>query len=162
MVWVDVAILIIIGLSAVISVLRGFVREALSLLAWILAFWVAFAFHQHLASVFTPYIDAPSLRLISAFALLFVVTLIIAAVINNLVAKLVKKSGLSGTDRVLGIFFGIARGGIVVAILVLLAGLTPIPADPWWRESIFIIHFQNMALWLRDFLPPDIASNFRY
>ena len=162
MIWVDYGILIIVALSAVISVMRGFVREALSLAAWVAAFWIAFSFHQHLAVLFTDYIDAPSIRLISAFALLFVVTLVICAIINNLVAKLVKQSGLSGTDRMLGVIFGVARGAVIVAILVLLAGLTPLPADSWWKESTFIVHFLTMALWLRDFLPPDIAGNFKY
>jgi len=162
MVWVDYAIIIIIALSALISVLRGFVKEALSLAAWVLAFWVAFTFHQNLATVLADYIDTPSLRLISAFALLFVVTLIIAALVNNLVAQLVKKTGLTGTDRMLGVVFGIARGTVIVAILVLMAGLTQLPADPWWNDSIFIVHFQNMAIWLKTFLPDDIAANFQY
>lgn len=162
MIWVDYGILIIVALSALISVMRGFVREALSLAAWVAAFWVAFTFHQHLATLLTDHIAAPSIRLISAFALLFVVTLVLCAIMNNLVAKLVEKSGLSGTDRMLGVLFGIARGAVVVAILVLLAGLTPLPADPWWKESIFIVHFQSMAIWLRNFLPPDIAANFQY
>lgn len=162
MIWVDYGILIIVVLSALISVMRGFVREALSLAAWVAAFWVAFTFHQHLAALFVDHIAAPSIRLISAFALLFVVTLVLCAILNNLVAKLVEKSGLSGTDRMLGVLFGIARGMVVVTILVLLAGLTPLPADPWWKESIFIVHFQSMAIWLRNFLPPDIAANFQY
>lgn len=162
MVWVDVAIIIIVTLSALISVLRGFVKEALSLVAWVLAFWVAFSFHQNLATILAEYIDTPSLRLISAFALLFVITLIIAAVVNNLVSTLVKKTGLTGTDRMLGVIFGIARGIVIVAILVLMAGLTQLPADPWWQESIFIKHFQEMAIWLKGFLPEDIAANFHY
>ena len=162
MVWVDVAIIIIVTLSALISVLRGFVKEALSLVAWVLAFWVAFTFHQNLATILSQYIDTPSLRLISAFALLFVVTLIIAAVVNNLISTLVKKSGLTGTDRMLGVIFGIARGMVIVAILVLMAGLTQLPADPWWHDSIFIKHFQEMAIWLKGFLPEDIANNFHY
>ncbi len=162
MVWVDYAIIIIVTLSALISVLRGFVKEALSLVAWVLAFWVAFTFHQNLATILTQYIDTPSLRLISAFALLFVVTLIIAAIVNNLISTLVKKSGLTGTDRMLGVIFGIARGVVIVAILVLMAGLTQLPADPWWQDSIFIKHFQEMAIWLKGFLPEDIADNFHY
>ena len=162
MVWVDYAIIIVIALSALISVLRGFVKEALSLAAWVLAFWVAFTFHQNLATILADYIDTPSLRLISAFALLFVVTLIIAALVNNLVGQLVKKTGLTGTDRMLGVVFGIARGTIIVAILVLMAGLTQLPADPWWNDSVFIVHFQNMAIWLKSFLPDDIAANFQY
>ena len=162
MVWVDYAILIIVFLSAIISIMRGFVREAMSLVGLIAAFWIALSFHQYMGNLLADYIQDPALRLIAAFALLFVVTMVMAAIVNNLVAKLVEKSGLTGTDRVLGVLFGIARGGVIIAILVLMAGLTPLPSDPWWKESIFIIHFQAMAIWLRDFLPPDIAANFQY
>jgi membrane protein required for colicin V production len=162
MVWADYAILIIVALSAVISVWRGFVKEALSLLGLIAAFWVALGFQQPMASLLAPYIEAPSLQLIAAFALLFVSTLIIAGLINHLAGQLVKKSGLSGTDRFIGILFGIARGIVLVAILVLLAGLTAIPADPWWKESIFIVHFQDVAIWIRSFLPADIAENIHF
>ena len=62
----------------------------------------------------------------------------------------------------LGVFFGIARGVVLVAIIVLLAGATPLPKDPWWRQSVLIEDFQNIALWLRDFLPADIARKFNY
>jgi membrane protein required for colicin V production len=162
MVWADYAILIIVALSAVISVWRGFVKEALSLVGLIAAFWVALTFQQPMATLLAPYIETPSLQLIVAFALLFVCTLIIAGLINHLAGQLVQKTGLSGTDRFLGVLFGIARGIVLVAILVLLAGLTPIPADPWWKESVFIVHFQDMAIWIRGFLPADIAGNIRF
>jgi membrane protein required for colicin V production len=162
MVWIDVVILVIIALSAVISVIRGFVREALSLAAWILAFWVALTFSGDLAALFSKHISTPSVRMIAAFAILFIVTLLLAALVSHFAAQLVKKTGLSGTDRMLGVIFGIARGVVIVALLVLLAGLTPLPADPWWKESIFIVHFQTIALWILGFLPPDIASNFKF
>lgn len=162
MIWVDYAILIIVALSALISVWRGFVKEALSLLGLVAAFWVALTFQQPMASLLTGFITAPSLQLIAAFAILFVVTMIIAGLLNYLAGQLVKKSGLSGTDRFLGVLFGIARGIVLVAILVLLAGLTPLPADPWWKDSVFIVHFQDMAVWIRGFLPADIAKEFHF
>lgn len=162
MIWIDYVILAIIAISALISVLRGFVREALSLVAWILAFWVALTYTEGVANFLVPYISVPSVRPIAGFAILFVVTLLLAALVNNLAVKLVHKTGLSGTDRMLGIIFGVARGVIIVAILVLFAGVTPVPADPWWKESIFIAHFQDLAIKIRAFLPPDIASNFKF
>ncbi len=160
MIWVDYAIVAIVAVSAIISVIRGFVREALSLAGLIAAIWIALTFFQNLTVVLNDYISAPSIRMVVAFAILFIVTLLLAGVVNHLAARLVKKSGLTGTDRMLGMLFGLARGAVIVAILVLLAGLTPVPRDPWWRESLLIIHFENMALWLRDFLPPDIGQNF--
>jgi len=162
LIWVDYVIIGIIALSALISLFRGFVREALSLTAWILAFWVSWTFFRELATYFEVWINVPSLRLGVAFLLLLVVTLILGALVNYLVGQLVEKTGLTGTDRMVGMFFGIARGSLLIAIAVLLAGLTAIPSDPWWHESVLISYFQDLAIWLRDLLPPDIANKFKY
>ncbi|MGH8537606.1 MAG: CvpA family protein [Gammaproteobacteria bacterium] len=152
MIWVDYAILAIIGLSALISIWRGLIREVLSLLAWILAILVAVTFMRPLADLLTPYISMPSARLIIAFVALFIATLLCGAIINFVIAKLVMSSGLSGTDRVLGIVFGVARGALVVGVLVLIARLTPLPQDPWWEQSVLLGRFEAMALWLRSYL----------
>lgn len=160
--WVDYAILTIIAISVLISLWRGFTREALSLAGWILAAWVAFTFAVNLEVLLEPHINAPSLRIVAAFAILFIATLLIAGLVNYLAGELVKKTGLTGTDRMLGIFFGVARGALVVAVLVLLGGMTPMPADPWWKASQFMHYFQDMAIWLRQFLPDDIAGKIRY
>ncbi len=71
-------------------------------------------------------------------------------------------TGLTGTDRVLGMAFGLARGAAVIAVLVLAAGLTPLPKDPWWQQALLLRHFQESAVWLRDFLPPELAQNIRF
>ncbi len=162
MIWADYAILAIIGLSALISIWRGLIREVLSLLAWILAILVAMTFMRPLADQLTPYISVPSARLIIAFMALFIATLLCGAIINSIIAKLVMSSGLSGTDRVLGIVFGIARGALVVGVLVLMAGLTPLPQDPWWEQSVLLGRFEAMALWLRSYLPPEVAAYFTF
>ncbi len=160
--WVDYAILAIIALSALISVLRGFMSEALSLLGWILAFWVAISFTEELAGFLAGHITVAPLRLGLAFFVLFVTTLLLTVLVNFLVSQLVEKTGLTGTDRVLGVVFGIARGAVIVAVLVLLAGLTTLPADAWWRESMLLGHFQQLAMEIRNLLPPHIASYFSY
>ncbi len=161
MIWVDYAILGIIGLSSLVSLLRGFMREAFSLAAWILAFWISWTFFRDL-SVHLEWFTVPSVRLGAAFAILFLITLILGALVNYLVGQLVDKTGLTGTDRMLGVFFGAARGAVLVAIMVLLAGLTPLPNDPWWQQSQLIGYFQDLALWLKDLLPPDIADRFSF
>ena len=160
--WVDYAILAIIAISALISVLRGFMSEALSLLGWILSFWVALTFTEELGAFLAHWISVPSLRLGIAFFVLLISTLLLTALVNYLVGQLVEKTGLTGTDRVLGIVFGVARGAVVVAILVLLAGLTPFPRDPWWRESSLIVHFQTLAMEIHKLLPPEFAAYFSY
>jgi membrane protein required for colicin V production len=161
MIWVDYVIIGIIGLSALISLIRGFMREALSLAAWVLAFWVAWTFFRELA-VQLDWFTVPSVRLGAAFVLLFIATLMLGALVNFLVGQLVEKTGLSGTDRMIGVLFGAARGAVLVAILVLLAGLTPLPNDPWWKESHLIVYFQELAVWLKELLPADIGERFNF
>ncbi len=161
MTWVDFFIIGIIALSAIISLIRGFIREAFSLAAWILAFWISWMFFRDLA-VHLDMIEVQSLRLGAAFGILFLVALILGALVNFLIGQLVQKTGLSGTDRVIGVLFGVARGAVLVAIMVLLAGLTPFPNDAWWQESHLIGYFQELAIWLRDLLPPDIADKFNF
>ncbi|PLX63525.1 CvpA family protein [Sedimenticola selenatireducens] len=161
MIWIDFVILGIIGLSAIISLIRGFVREALSLAVWVLAFWVAWTFFRTLA-LQLDWFTVPSVRLGAAFLILFIATLMLGALVNFLVGQLVDKTGLGGTDRLIGILFGAARGAILVAILVLLAGLTPFPNDPWWKESQLIGYFQELAVWLKQLLPADIGEKFKF
>jgi len=161
MIWIDFVILGIIGLSAVISLMRGFVREALSLAVWVLAFWVAWTFFRKLA-LQLDWFTVPSVRLGAAFLILFIAPLMLGALVNFLMGQLVDKTGLSGTDRLIGILFGAARGAILVAILVLLAGLTPFPNDPWWKESQLIGYFQELAIWLKQLLPADIGEKFKF
>ena len=158
--WVDCAILAVIVLSAVISLFRGFMREALSLIGWIAAVWIGLTFSRFLAPSLSGLISVPSLRLAAAFMLLFVATLLFAAVVNYLVAKLVQKTGLGGSDRMLGVAFGAARGVVIVAVLVLLAELTTVPQDPWWRDSVLLKHFEVLAAGIRDVLPTDLAAYF--
>jgi len=163
MIWVDYAILAILFVSALISVLRGFLREALSLAGWILAFWVAFTYSARIGDLlFRSHIDAPSIRQVAGFFVIFALMLLLTAVVMFLVRLLIVKTEISGTDRALGIVFGLARGVVIVCALVLLAGLTAMPRDPWWRESVLLPHFQVLAVELRGLLPHDVAANFRF
>lgn len=157
--WADYAVVGIIGLSILISVVRGFVREALSLVTWVAAFWVAFTFYALLASLLVNIIHTPSLQTIVAFAVLFLATLLLGALINYLIAQLIDKTGLSGTDRVLGVAFGFARGVLLVTVLVMLASLTPLPQDPWWKSSLLIPHFQPIVAWLHGLLPKSVTQH---
>lgn len=160
--WVDYAILGVVLVSAVVSLLRGFIKEALSLTGWIVAIWVALAFASRLSEMLAGLISSPSLRIVVAFTILFIVTLVLAALVNFFASQLVKRTGLTGTDRVLGMFFGILRGAVIVAVLVLFAGLSTVPQESWWRGSLLIPHFQGLAIFLRDLLPADVARHFVY
>lgn len=160
--WVDYAILTVIAISILIGLFRGFTREALSLTGWILAVWVTLTFADELERLLRPFIESKSGRLVVAIALLFLATILVAALVNHLATELVKKAGLSGTDRVIGLVFGFARGCAIVVVLVLLSGLTPMPQDGWWRQSYLLHYFEDMAIWLRGYLPPEVAASIRY
>jgi len=160
--WFDVVILSIIGISAIISLMRGFVKEAMSLAGWLAAIWIALNYSDALAGLLVDTINTPSIRFIISFAALFVLTLLLSSLINYLVSQLVIKTGLSGTDRMIGVLFGIARGGAVVGVLVLLAGLTAIPQDEWWQQSQLVGHFQQVATWISGRLPAEVIANLAY
>jgi membrane protein required for colicin V production len=162
MIWVDYVIIAVILLSSGISIIRGFIKEVLSLLSWIVSFWVALVFHPHLATLLVDYVATPSIRLFAAFLALFIVTLILGALINHLISQLVEKTGLTGTDRSLGVIFGALRGVAIVTLLVLLAGTTPMPNDIWWQNSLLLEHFVKLAVWTRYFLPNEVAQYIRF
>ncbi|HFD79896.1 MAG TPA: CvpA family protein [Gammaproteobacteria bacterium] len=162
MIWVDYLLLAIIVISTLLSLWRGFVREALSLASWLAALWIAMLFFEDLAGWLATWIDTPSVRSAVAFAILFVSTVLVGGLVGYLAGQLVARTGLTATDRALGMVFGVARGVVIVAVLVMLAGLTTVPQDPWWSESLLLPHFQEMALWLRSFLPADIADHIQY
>lgn len=150
--WVDWAVVAIIAVSALISLTRGFVKEALSLLTWVIAGLVAWLFGGALAELLVPYIETPSLRVIAACSILFVMTLLLGGLVNYLISQLVKATGLSGTDRFLGMVFGAARGALLVVVAVGLLSLAPVEADAWWRESVVIPHFLLVADWSKNLI----------
>ena len=156
MVWVDYLILAIVGVSALISLFRGFIKEACSLTTWVVAFWVSMRFASPVATLFEPYLSAPSARLGLSYVLLFLLVLIIGAVATHLLTDLVRKTYFAGTDRMVGVIFGIGRGLIIVTVLVMAAQIfTPVQQDPWWQASAFLHHFEALADWIRGLLPED-------
>jgi len=162
MLWIDYVLISIVGISTLISLLRGFVREAFSLAVWVLAFWVSWTFFREISFQLQGYIETPSVRLGVSFALLMIASLALGGMVNYLFIQLIDKTGLSGSDRFIGMIFGAARGILLICVLVLVAGLTPFPSDPWWKASQLIPYFEDLAIWMRDLLPPDVAEYFKF
>jgi len=154
----DLAILAIGLISMLVSLFRGFVREAFSLLTWIAAGYLALRASGPLALEMTPWIEMPSARIIIAFVGIFIAVLVVGALCNFLLGKLVSSTGLSGTDRLLGAIFGLLRGLAIVLAVVIVARFTPFPDDPWWQTSELLPHFERTAVWAVEQFPESLQS----
>ena len=159
--WADYCILGVLALSVLIGLWRGLIAEVMALACWAAAFWVAWMFGEKLAAQFAS-VDVPSVRLLLGYGLCFIGVLVAGALVAFVLRKLVAGSGLSGTDRLLGMLFGLARGLALVLIAVLLLGFTPFPRDPWWKESRLMPGFQNGAEWLSAKLPESVNKHLDY
>lgn len=162
MTWLDALVAVVLISSIIISVIRGLVREILSVLGWIAAFVVANRFAENLAVMLPAAIPGVTVRLITAFAILFVGTLIIAALISAAIGMLLRASGLVLADRGLGGLFGLARGVLIILTAVILAGLTTLPHQPYWRESFSAPLAEQAVRSIKPLLPAAWAEHVHY
>lgn len=137
MTWADYAILGIILASALLGLLRGFLREVASLLIWVLGFWVAVRYASTVGEVFK-FVKSPEDRLMVGYAVILVAVLIASTLVGMVLTKLVESSGAGVGDRSLGTLFGTVRGVVIVTTLILLGSMALTPQPRWWRESKLI------------------------
>ncbi|MCK4704163.1 MAG: CvpA family protein [Gammaproteobacteria bacterium] len=150
---VDVIILFVICLSALFSLMRGFVKEAVSLTTWIMAIWLATSFASRMAQILPDGIESEAVRLSVGFAILFIITLMIGALVNVLIAHFVKKTGLSGADRIFGILFGFLRGLLIIVVFVVIGSMTPLPQQEWWQSSNLLKRFEKLSYMVKPYFP---------
>ncbi len=160
--WPDYAILATIAISLLVGVLRGFIKEVFSLLVWAAAFIIAYRFAGDVAVLMETHVSLPSARTAIGFIGLFIVVLVIGGLMNYLLGRLVESTGLSGTDRLLGGFFGIARGVALVVAAILVTGFTPLPADGWWKDSRLIRSFMPLVALSAQLLPDSVAEHLDF
>ena len=158
----DYVVLTILIASIVVSVLRGLVKEVLSLIAWIAAFIVANRYGADMAALLPDAVPAGTLRLVAGFAILFIGSLLIAALVNRAIAHIIEASGMKIVDRGLGGLFGFARGALIVVTLVILAGMTGLPREPVWRNALLSPLAESAARTVKPWLPDKWAGRIRF
>ena len=157
---VDVILIVVIFLSALFSLIRGFVKESISLATWVIAIWLAATFAPKLADVLPMSIESEAVRQAIGFGVLFILSLVVGAVVNMLVSQVVKKTGLSTADRVFGVAFGVLRGGLIIVVFVVIGGMTPLPESDWWQSSVLLQWFESAAIMIQQYLPEDLGLSY--
>jgi membrane protein required for colicin V production len=158
----DYIVITILVASVVISVLRGLVKEVLSLLAWLVAFIVANRYGADMAALLPAAVPAGTTRLVVGFAILFIGTILLGALVNLAIAHIIRALGLSIVDRGLGGVFGLARGVLIVMTLVILAGLTELPRQPVWRDAVLSGVAESAVRSVKPWLPDEWARRVNF
>jgi membrane protein required for colicin V production len=158
----DYAVIGVLLVSVIWSMLRGVVRELISLGGWIIAFLAANLFAGPLAAHLPQVVPGEAMRVLVGFVTVFVVVLIVSSLVGLLLSRLMKVVGLGAMDKALGALFGLARGLIIVLAAALLAGLTSAPRMPFWKDSASGEPLVRAALLLKPWLPDSLAQRLRY
>jgi membrane protein required for colicin V production len=157
----DYGVIAIVVASLALGLWRGLIGEVLALLAWVLAALAAWQVGPEVGEVITAIAD-PGLRLLAGYAVVFVGVLIVLAIVRLAVRGLLKALGLTVVDRLLGVCFGIARGLLIVFIMVAAGGLTSVPKQEWWAKAQLAPPLETAVLAARPWLPPEAAKRIRY
>lgn len=158
---VDVVVIFVILLSALFSLIRGFVKEAISLATWIIAIWLAAVYAGKLAVILPDSVQSEAVRQAIGFSVLFIASLMVGALINMLVSQLVKKTGLSGADKIFGVLFGLLRGALIIVVFVVVGGMTPLPDYEWWQTSATLPWFEDIAIVIQEYIPDDLDLSYQ-
>ncbi len=151
MVIVDYLLLAAFAASIAIGFFRGFFREALSLVNWGLALWLAWRFSGVLDPLLAS-VSSPALKLWVGRIVLFIGALLAGALLSRLVVMLIHKTGLSGTDRALGMLFGAGRGVLVVGVLVIVFQALEMDREPWWQDSVIVPRTADLTAVIRGYM----------
>lgn len=158
----DHAVLAITGFSVLLGIMRGLTREVIALASWGAAFLMATFYSGAAAPLLAQQIPDESWRALAAFIAVFFVVLIVMSLIGVLVSRLIKSAGLGFEDRVLGSLFGLARGLMVVLVLILLAGLTALPRQTVWKDAMLAAPLETLATVVKQWLPQNWAKFITY
>ncbi|GHT89702.1 hypothetical protein FACS1894185_5880 [Betaproteobacteria bacterium] len=159
----DYGVMGIIGVSLLLGLWRGMVGEVIALLAWVLAFFAAKTFGAEIGlSLFAASVSDENVRILAGWALVFMLTLVLMALVQLAVRGAIRALGLGFADRFLGLLFGVLRGVLIVLVLVIIGGMTPLPREIWWAEAKLAPPLEIAVLALQPWLPEEITKRIKF
>lgn len=158
----DIVILCLITLPTIVGVFYGFLNILFSLLSWAVSLGLSIKLIPYFSPLLESYVDTEILRIILAFIALFILSLLIMSGISFFIVKLLGKTGLTAADRILGLFFGMGLGGLIVGVIIFMGGFTAFPQEPWWEESKLVTPFERISIWSARFIPESITQYHSY
>ena len=158
----DYTVLLIIGISIVVSMMRGAVREVLAIMGWLAAIYVAKTYATQLIPLLPADIPTEALKILAAHIIVFFAVLLVASLLTIALSSLIKKIGLNWLNRGIGAVFGFVRGLLIVCVLVFLAGLTSFPKDARWTNAMFSSPLEALVKTMLPFVPKIVAKHIKY
>jgi membrane protein required for colicin V production len=151
--WVDIIFIIIIGLSAITGLLRGFIKEFVALGVWVLAAWAGYHYANSLSPWLQPYIQDQTVRTIAGFVIVVLGVLIAGGITNAIIGIFLKSSGLGAMDKVLGGLFGFCRGVFMLSLIFAVLSMTSLPYQPYVQSSRVYNQMLPVINWVSGYLP---------
>jgi len=158
----DFVLLAILAISVILGLLRGLLKEVLSLVAYASAFLAAIWWGPVVSDWFMQWITQPFVSMALAYLSVFIAVLLSIGFINMTLAALLSKTGLTPADHGLGGMFGLVRGVLFVLVLVTIAGYTPLPEEPWWKNAMFSKQVVSVVQQIKLKLPPPVNGWLPY
>ena len=155
---VDIVILCLVALPRGVGVFYGFLNILFSLLSWAVSLGLSVKLVPYFSPLLENYVNTPILRDALAFIALFILSLLVMTGISYFLVKLLGSAGLTAADRILGLFFGMGLGGLIVTVIIFMAGFTALPQEVWWEESKLASPFERISIWSSRFLPESINA----
>jgi membrane protein required for colicin V production len=151
--WVDLIFIVIIGLSSITGLFRGFIKEFIALGIWILGIWAGYNYSQSLNPWLQPYIQDQSIRTIIAFVVILLGVLIGGGIFNALLGLFLRGSGLGAMDKVLGACFGFARGVFILSLVLSILSMTSLPYQSYLSGSSVYPQLLPVVNWVSGYIP---------
>lgn len=158
----DYSVLLVIGISIVVSIMRGALREVLALAGWLAAIYIAKTYAMQLIPLLPADIPTEALKILAAHVIVFFGVLLVATLLTIALSSLIRKIGLNWLNRGIGAVFGFARGLLIVSVLVFLAGLTSLPKDARWTNAMFSSPLEALVKTALPFMPKIVANHVKY